>query len=203
MTIRHIWFDFSDTIAAIDKEKHNALRYAEYARLKSRIVSEELIAEYNELFSRLGNSNSNVFVAEFGLPASFWPEFIDKHLDIYSLKEDMIPQVLADLSTRVPVSVFSNIDTREVMTTLGIDVSIFTHILSSSELTYPKPHTEGYEKIVEMSGVPASEVLYVGDDLKKDVLPAKSVGLHVGYMWGKCAEADYEFASFSDILKVI
>jgi FMN phosphatase YigB (HAD superfamily) len=201
--IKHIWFDFSDTIAAIDKEKHNALKYGEYAKQKGTVATDDLIAEYDELFERLGRSNSNVFVTTFGLPTSFWPNFIDEYLDIYSLMRPNIPVSIEELAKLVPVSVFSNIETVVVMKNLGINTNLFNHIMSSAELTFPKPHIEGYEKLINMSNLKPEDILYIGDDLKKDILPAKSVGLQVGCMWGKCEEADYEFPDFEDIIKLI
>lgn len=201
--IKHIWFDFSDTIAAIDTDMHNSIKYTEFARLKNSKVSEDLIAEYDRLFEQLGNSNSNVFVSTFNLPASYWPDLINKHLDVYSLMRPNIPRVIREIAGLIPISVFSNIDTKLVMEKLGIDTSVFTHILSSAQLTFPKPHTEGYEKIVALSGLDPREILYIGDDLKKDILPAKSVRLKVGYMWGECNEADYIFMDFEDILSMV
>ena len=57
--------------------------------------------------------------------------------------------------------------------------------------------------MVELSGVPADEVLYIGDDVDKDVIPAKKVGMQAGIVWKQSNEADYSFADFQDILTLL
>ena len=48
--IKHIWFDFSDTIAAIDSKRHDELRYQEFARLRGCEVDENIVLEYKKLY---------------------------------------------------------------------------------------------------------------------------------------------------------
>lgn len=201
--IKHVWLDFSDTIGWIDREKFDALKYAEYARLKGVPVDESIKTEYEQIFHELGFANANVFVKAFGKPPSYWSDYINGHPEVYTLAEPIIPDMINKISELVPVSVFSNIHTESVMNQLGIDVSKFTHIFSAATLQYPKPHPEGYETIIKMSGLPPDEILYVGDNVKKDIIPANKVGLKTGFIWGKCPEADYEFSSFRDIYELI
>lgn len=200
--INHIWFDFTDTMAKPDEARHAALRYQTFARLKKTEDTPELRREYDELFLRHA-SHSNVFSQEFNLDGSFWPAQIAEEAanGMYSLMDETIPKVLVAISKIVPISVFSNIDTEPIMKSLGIDTGIFANIFSSSKLRHPKPHPEGYRKIVELSGIPATKVLYIGDDERKDIIPAKSVGLQTGIIWGASEEADYNFKDFEDVLE--
>ena len=50
-------------------------------------------------------------------------------------------------------------------------------IAVSAMLGVAKPSGTFFERIVEMSGVPAREIAYVGDRLDNDVLPARSAGM--------------------------
>jgi HAD superfamily hydrolase (TIGR01549 family) len=200
--IKHVWFDFSDTIVTPDPERHAKLRYATFAKLKSAPQTPELEKEYDNLRQRYG-SHSNVFVQTFGLDGSFWPGEIAKIATdegYYKLIDEAAPYILSRLAKIVPVSIFSNVDTESVMQRLGIDTSIFTNIFSSSSLRYPKPHPEGYLKIIELSHLPADQILYIGDLEAKDILPAKSVGLKTGIIWNKSDQADYNFNNFREIL---
>jgi HAD superfamily hydrolase (TIGR01549 family) len=204
LQIKHVWFDFSETIAARDDERHSNIKYATFADLKGEEQNIELEKEYDELFIKYGHSNSNVFAQEFGKGADFWPDAIAKEASngLYSLAEKSVPKVLHDLSHIVPVSVFSNIDSEKIMESLGINLSIFDHILSSAELVHPKPHEEGYLKMIELSGLPANEILYIGDIEEKDVIPAKRVGLKTGIIYNHSDNANYNFNNFQEILKL-
>ena len=66
----------------------------------------------------------------------------------------------------------------------------------------PKPDPEGFYKIIELTGLPSVEVIYIGDNVYKDLRPAKTAGLTTGLVWSESLEADYSFKNFDDILKV-
>jgi FMN phosphatase YigB (HAD superfamily) len=57
--------------------------------------------------------------------------------------------------------------------------------------------------MIQLSGVPEKHILYVGDSVEKDVLPAKEVGILSGLLWSVSPEADYCFTSFKEILGVL
>jgi len=121
----------------------------------------------------------------------------------YKLTERNLPETLRKLQAIIPLSIFSNIDLSNVLPAFGIDVNLFTHILSSSSLKNPKPALDGFYKIIELSKLPANEILYAGDDEKKDVFPAKTVGLQTGILWKISEKADYSFQGFAEIVKLV
>ena len=86
------------------------------------------------------------------------------------------------------------------MPALGIKLSWFVHILSASMLKEPKPALEGFYKMIELTGLPADEILYIGDHVEKDVRPAKRVGMRAGIVWKTSDEADFSFKTFDEIL---
>ncbi len=55
---------------------------------------------------------------------------------------------------------------------------IFNDILVSEELGVSKPNVEFYKRALMKIPFEANEVLYVGDSLKLDILPAQSVGMN-------------------------
>lgn len=202
--IRHLWLDYSETIASINTEVHDRLRYESYAAIVGRVVSPELITEYEDLYQKNERSNSAVF-RSLGQTSNYWSERINS-VDptiFYRLADPEIPGVLRQLKDILPVSLFSNIELQGVLLGLDIDPRWFKHILSSGQVPRPKPALDGFRKIVEMSGIPAGEILYVGDDVGKDVRPAKAVGIKTGLMWKMSAEADYCFKNFEALLETI
>ena len=66
---------------------------------------------------------------------------------------------------------------------LGVDL-----IATSDDWGAEKPSTAFFEKLVSVSGLQAKEVLYVGDRLENDILPAIEVGLRTAHLrrgpWG-------------------
>jgi len=88
-------------------------------------------------------------------------------------------EVLTELKKRgFSLGVISNFDDRaySVMRSLGI-LQFFDAVTLSSETGYCKPDREIFEAAVRSLGVPASEVLLVGDSLHDDVEAAMRAGL--------------------------
>ncbi|MBL8031371.1 MAG: HAD family hydrolase [Candidatus Doudnabacteria bacterium] len=199
MSIKHVWLDFSDTLASINKELHNQLKYKAYAELTGQPLTPELKAEYDVLYTA---QISNAAVFQFlGAPANFWTNQLNT-LDpniLYTLVEPNAAQYVQQLRERVPVSIFSNIQLDSVLPALGFEPNWFTHILKSK----PKPALEGFYKIVELSNLQPHKILYVGDQVGKDILPAKQVGLTTGLIYSQAPEADYNFETLQDIFKLL
>ncbi|MEK9160770.1 MAG: HAD family hydrolase [Patescibacteria group bacterium] len=201
--IRHVWFDFSYTIAFPAEEMHKKLLYDTYAEVVGKEVSEELIEEYKTLFAK-AKSNSGVFTA-LGKNADFWSErlaAVDPKI-LFRLGSPDIPSVLATLKERVPISIWSNIYAARVLPALGIETSWFTNILGPDDVKNPKPALDGFNMIIERSALPPEEILFVGDSVEKEMIPAKSVGLQTGIMWTSSPEADYSFGGFQELLEVV
>jgi HAD superfamily hydrolase (TIGR01549 family) len=203
-SIKHIWFDFSETIAHINKEEHDKVKYAKYAEVVGKPVDDSLKKEFDEQYEQHHHSISDIFHS-LGKPAGWWSGqlAIIEPSKLFQLAEDDIPEMLARIKERVPISIFSNIDLGHVLPALGISMDLFDHVISSGMVSKPKPALDGFYKIVELSKLEPSEILYIGDHLTKDILPAKKVGLQAGMMWNESKEADYSFRSFKDILEVV
>jgi len=83
-------------------------------------------------------------------------------------------------------------------------------ILVSAEVGVEKPSPGFFEKVSEAVGVKACDILYVGDRVDNDVLPAKASGMQTalirrgpwGYLqaeWPQAAQADAIIDSLSEI----
>lgn len=200
--IQHIWFDFSDTLARRN-EKHDELTYCTYSEQVGKPVTPELIEEFKSRFKRY-KSTSAVF-HDMGLPASFWSETVlaADPGSLYSLMDEDIPAVLDELRKKYTISIFSNMQTEKLLPAIGINPSWFTLFLSSADIARPKPFPDGFYKIVELSKIPAENILFIGDHIEKEMMPAKEAGLQTGIMWQEAPEADYSFKDFQEVRKVL
>ena len=199
LPIKHIWFDFSDTIGLINREIYNEILYESYGKAVGKTVDDELKKEYAEEFKKY-KSNSAVFTS-LGLPAGHLADCISvvNPKKLYSLTDPEIPDVMKKLRTILPISIFSNNKLDVILPSLGVSLEWFTHILGPDDVSKPKPALDGFYKMIELSGVQPSEILYIGDDVHKDLVPAKTVGIVTGLLWKEDSEADYCFKNFRAI----
>lgn len=198
--IQHLWFDFTDTLAAMDKAAAKNLVYTAYAEVTHKPMSPELVSEYEGLLAK-HKSNSAIFVS-LGLSGSFLSDRVNESSELYHLLDASIPDVINRLRERVPVSIFSNTRLDTILPALGIPLAWLTNRLGPDVVKNPKPALDGFCKMVELSGVPAGDILYIGDDVEKDLAPAKEVGMTTGLLWKQSDRTDYSFGNFQDILKV-
>ena len=71
-----------------------------------------------------------------------------------------------------------------VLKDFGLD-GFFSRIVESSVVGVRKPDPAIYRLGVEAMGLPAGQVLVVGDSFSKDVVPAKKVGCKVAWLKGE------------------
>ncbi len=200
--IKHIWFDFSETISRSNNEAHARLRYATYAEVTGKPVTPELISEYDTLL-RQHKGHSALFVS-LGKSAGFWSDRIRSEAKVLlRLADPESPSVFETLKEKVPISVFSNVHAALLLPDMGIKPEWFTFFLGPDEVKNPKPALDGFRMLIEASQLPPENILYVGDHLEKELRPAKSVGLQTGLMWGSSPEVDYSFGRFRDILDIL
>ena len=107
------------------------------------------------------------------------------------------------MSKLIPISIFSNIKLDKIIPALNVDPKLFSYILSASTVGASKPALKGFYKMIELSALQPEEILYIGDDVGKDVIPAKTVGIKTAVVFEKLPEADYSFTNFKNILEFV
>ena len=201
--IHHIWFDFSDTIVAFDEELHDELVYESYSEITGKPITSELKEEFTALFKEHGSFTKS-FVA-LGKPHDFWSgriSSVDPKVFL-RLTDPDAPHIFQELRKLVPISLWSNIHAKKMLPSLGIDPAWFTHILGPDEVKKPKPALDGFHLLIERSGIPSEEILFVGDSLVKEIRPAMTLGIQTGLIWSESPEADYCFENFKEILTLV
>ncbi|MCE4946789.1 HAD family hydrolase [Streptomyces noursei] len=133
-------------------------------------------------------------------------EFLDES-DLYP---DVRPALSALQRSGVRVVVAGNQTARagELLRALDLPVDA---LATSGEWGVAKPAPEFFARTVELAGVPAGEVLYVGDHPQNDVGPARAAGLRtahlrrgpLGHLWATSDEArtaDWQVQSLTELV---
>ncbi len=82
----------------------------------------------------------------------------------------------------------------------------FDVIMTSEETGRVKPHRHSFDILVERLGIPANEILYVGNSEAYDIVGAKAAGMHAALISGKKqpdSKADFVFKTFFELEKYI
>lgn len=72
---------------------------------------------------------------------------------------------------------------------LGLELSAFTSIITLPWQGYQKPDRPAFELLLNQTAVPAAQILYVGDRLEVDLLPAHQLGLKTVLVGGELPPA--------------
>ncbi len=104
--------------------------------------------------------------------------------------------VLDALVKKYPLVLVSNFYGNVEAVLIDFDLrKYFDDIIESAVVGVRKPDPAIFRLGVEALGLKPEEVLVVGDSLKKDILPAESIGCHVAWIKGKGWTADEDAAS--------
>jgi len=136
--------------------------------------------------------------------------------DGYSLAKNTVEQVkplLNSLQEKYPIVMVSNFygNLKSVLDDFGI-LSYFQAVVESAVVGVRKPDPAIYALGVTKIGLPAQEVLVVGDSYSKDMVPAKAVGCQTlwlkGQTWGEdtlqdTSAADQQFTSIFDLIDFV
>jgi putative hydrolase of the HAD superfamily len=123
-----------------------------------------------------------------GIPQPF-ETFFD---ELYSLfAEPAVWRVYADVlavlqglhARGLTLGVLSNWDTRlgPLLEGLGL-MPYFKHVVLSAVVGWEKPHPRIFASALELAGVPAAQVLHVGDNYQQDVVGAQQAGIYAVWL---------------------
>lgn len=134
-------------------------------------------------------------------------------LDESDLYPDVRPSLAALRAGGFRVVVAGNQTARagELLRALDLPVDALT---TSGEWGVAKPAPEFFARTVELAGVRAEEVLYVGDHPQNDVGPARAAGLRaahlrrgpLGHLWADSEDAraaDWRVGSLAELVAVL
>lgn len=104
--------------------------------------------------------------------------------------------VLAELAGHYPMVLVSNFygNVDEVLRDFDLR-RYFTGVIESAVVGVRKPDPRIFQLGVVALGLPANEVLVVGDSLRKDILPARSLGCRTAWIKGRGWTPDEDAAT--------
>ncbi|HEY2004729.1 MAG TPA: HAD family hydrolase [Candidatus Saccharimonadia bacterium] len=206
--IKEMWFDLNGTLTLQTPEflaAQDALCLEAYAEATHQDVSDEVKDDYRAAYKKYG-SKSAVFKA-LGMPKDFWPTYFGQLDETqYYRPDERIYKTVDTIREVLPIGLLSNSKPERVERTLhtvNINPSWFTHILTSDDISEPKPHPQGFELVVTRSNAHPSNLVFVGDREDVDIIPAKQLGLIAVMVWGHSEKADYSFEDFSQLLSLL
>ena len=103
--------------------------------------------------------------------------------------------VLDALASRYPMVLVSNFygNVNAVIAAMGI-APLFKAVVESAVVGVRKPDPQIFRLGCDALGLPPEQVLVVGDSLRKDILPAESIGCATAWIKGKGWTADEDAA---------
>ena len=122
---------------------------------------------------------------------------------------DAIPALRALKDAGYRIGIVANQPEGIVEQLLAIDLPLDI-VATSASYGVAKPDPRFFERIATDCGVPASEIVYVGDRLDNDILPAQSVGMtgifirrgpwgYVHAHWKEMDQVQYRVESLSEL----
>ncbi|MFC8525649.1 HAD family hydrolase [Nocardia sp. NPDC057227] len=118
--------------------------------------------------------------------------------DLYA---DVRPALTTLRERGIWVGVVGNQTTRAGGLLRGLELPC-DFVATSDDWGIQKPDTAFFEKVVEVSGFLASEIVYVGDRIDNDITPAAEVGMRTAYIqrgpWGWIHRGRKDVADLSD-----
>ena len=114
-----------------------------------------------------------------GLVADWCYDYVVK---VLQRTRPVVREVAARYPTVLVSNFYGNIET--ILKDFDLD-SYFSHVVESSVVGVRKPDPAIYRLGVEAIGLPAGEVLVVGDSFSKDIVPAKAIGCKAAWLKGE------------------
>lgn len=86
---------------------------------------------------------------------------------------------------------------------LGLASNVFEKIWSNPDMLGKlKPEPEPFQAVLDYTGLPASQHLFVGDRVETDLVPAKKLGMRTCLVWGKSDKVDLSCQSVYELGKI-
>jgi len=223
-----IGFDWAYTLVDLGKEDDRSPLKKVFRYLSSKNLSlpdfEEFLDQLIEN-SRTTNQEAHFEIAlkkliyQFGIPLN-GDISLKKLLEIYYLEvyseRKLYPEVISVLNSLknigVRMGVVSNTTNprfmkENEMKAAGLE-PFFDFAIYSSDTPYRKPHPSIFQLAIESLKLKPEEILFVGDNIRLDIVGAQNVGMKSAWMNRERkinsidGEPDYELHSLIDLLRI-
>jgi HAD superfamily hydrolase (TIGR01549 family) len=204
--IKGICFDVSETLLIRDDEFNKQLRDLRNKLFADATGSKDPQQDYLKAYKNAG-SHSAVF-SQLGFATDYWQGQI-KHLDAdyqYQKNDNVVSTLHELFRNNYQLFVCTNrLKTAIVkkFVSVGIDPKWFKGYITNENMTKPKPDLEAFRSVIKITKIPSENILFVGDRIEADILPAKAVGMQTCIVWSSSVEADYSAPNFTEISRIV
>ncbi|MBS3149017.1 HAD family hydrolase [Candidatus Woesearchaeota archaeon] len=202
--VRHICFDIDGTLYGLPQyPKLEEKIFDAMARTIAQLTEfplDDVRVQFKQRYAKL-DSNGRVFktygldpnIARGVLASVNIPSFLERDERLVGLFENLKLK-------GVPLSYYSNnsyATAQEILSRIGLRSEYFLFQLTGEHFLKDGKSVAGFEELVRRAQVASNEVMYVGDRMQIDILPAKKAGLKTALVvWGKEPKEDVLAADF-------
>lgn len=186
MDIKAIFFDTSNTLySSPELEEVMAAAPINFIIGQKGVSEEKALSIFESAKSSASEkgillTKTNILV-EAGFSKSDFQDFnstINTDLYLLPIKENV--DTLTLLSSKCSLGIITNINNRflqNVLRALGFSDILFSYFVTSDDVSKSKPDLEPFLMAIKKANLEPGQILYVGDQVKKDMEPAKKVGM--------------------------
>ena len=209
--IKAIFFDTSDTLYNSEEfqQAQSAQPIAQLAKIKQTALdeAEEMFeAKKEALKQSLDHVTKVAVMMEFGVSRMEMQECMAQIDAQQFLSADVkLFNTLKKLSEDYRLGIISNILEKavvNVLEALRVEKTLFSYLVTVNNTVASKPNPEPFLKAVELSGLEPDEIVYVGDSLTKDIIPAKQAGMKTVWVTQEKITDDHVDATISSIYEI-
>lgn len=194
--IKMIGFDLDGTLYPNNKEMGRLMNEKQMDLVAAKLKLSRSKAEYefNKVLRKLkSNTKSLNYFGIDGL--KFCLDFWDNaNLSKYIKKDNALKNMLFKLKKHVCFSIFSNSNKishiKKKLSLVGIPSNIFNPITSSIDIGYNKPDLKAFKSFIKKTNLKPHQILYVGDRVNVDIVPAKKAGMKACLVYDESFESD-------------
>jgi len=186
MITKCIFFDLADTLYS-SSEFENKLKRApiDFIIYKSNVSREEALLLLNNSENRAREKDilltkTNILI-EAGFINADWQNFIaefDAKKYLEPINENI--DTLHYLGKRYKLGIITNNNTKflkKILEALGLENTLFSYFITSDDTPESKPNLAPFLIAIQKVNSAPEEIIYIGDNIKKDMEPAKKVGM--------------------------
>ncbi|MCX5048458.1 MULTISPECIES: HAD family hydrolase [unclassified Streptomyces] len=197
--IETIVFDIGETITRDDRYWHSWADWLGIPRHTLSALVGAVVAQGRDNADavRLARPGIDVTAEYHARETAGRGEFLDE-TDLY---DDVRPALsgLRKLGVRVVIAGNQTSRASELLRDLDLPVDL---VVTSGDWGVAKPHSEFFERVLEVAQAAPRETVYVGDHPANDVFPAKAAGLRTAHIrrgpWGHLWADDPELRATTD-----
>lgn len=202
--IKAIGWDLDGTLYPASVELSSSIhkKYIETVAKKCNLDLLKAKKEFEKRYKKIGSHTKTL--NSFGVDGNeFFRKFWDEvRLEDFIKIDKGIEEMFGRLSKKRHFIITNSNTHKQIkrkLSLIGIDYGLFEVVVSSFDVGVNKPSLKPFMVALKKLKIEPSEVMYIGDREKTDIIPAKRAGMRTCLVWGESREADISFVTVYDV----